>query len=242
MAVLLESDDKNDNTADETLYAPVYLRMPLTTWLMPNFELRVEDLSHPGTRIFFANVNPEEALREAVVSVCSWLYTLQDVPLNVQNVRLVLRNMPGVAYTTGSYTHKEIHFALSHIENSATRARDEIRGVLTHEMVHCFQYNSKGTCPGGLIEGIADWVRLNAGLGPPHWTEGRGRKWDAGYESTAYFLSWIEAQSGRGTIRNLNLGLEDRQYSDAVFQDLTGSSIQDLWRLYRLDLETRGVV
>lgn len=81
MAVLLESDDKNDNTADETLYAPVYLRMPLTTWLMPNFELRVEDLSHPGTRIFFANVNPEEALREAVVSVCSWLYTLQDVPL-----------------------------------------------------------------------------------------------------------------------------------------------------------------
>ena len=35
------------------------------------------------------------------------------------------------------------------------RARHEIQGVLTHEMVHCFQYNAKETCPGGLIEGIA---------------------------------------------------------------------------------------
>jgi len=43
--------------------------------------------------------------------------------------------MPGVAYTIGSRTHKEIHFSLNHIDNSAIRATDEIRGVLTHEMV-----------------------------------------------------------------------------------------------------------
>lgn len=45
----------------------------------------------------------------------------------------------------------------------------EIKGVLVHEMVHTMQFNGKGTCPGGLIEGIADWVRLRAGLSPPHW-------------------------------------------------------------------------
>jgi hypothetical protein len=28
-------------------------------------------------------------------------------------------------------------------------------GVLVHEIVHCYQYDAKGTCPGGLIEGIA---------------------------------------------------------------------------------------
>lgn len=38
-------------------------------------------------------------------------------------------------------------------------------GVCVHEMVHCWQWNAKGTCPGGLIEGIADYVRLRSGLG-----------------------------------------------------------------------------
>jgi hypothetical protein len=63
--------------------------------------------------------------------------------------------MPGVAHATGTAHNKEIHFSLDYIANSASRARDEIRGVLTHETVHCFQYDAKGSCPGGLIEGIA---------------------------------------------------------------------------------------
>lgn len=63
--------------------------------------------------------------------------------------------MDGVAYTTGSHTEKEIHFSLDHIKNSKSRAKEEIEGVLTHEVVHCFQHNGKGTVPGGLIEGIA---------------------------------------------------------------------------------------
>ncbi|KZT08554.1 plant basic secretory protein [Laetiporus sulphureus 93-53] len=207
---------------------------------MPNLDLRVEDVSHPGSRLFLENVSPADALRDAVATVNNWLYTLQDAPTNVQNVLLVLRPMPGVAYSTGSHTHKEIHLSAGHVQNNATRVRDEIRGVLTHEMVHCYQYNAKGTCPSGLIEGIADWVRLHAGLAPPHWKEGRGTKWDAGYESTAYFLEWIEQQSGRGTVRNLNLGMKDVPYKESIFKDLTGSSVDELWRLYKLDLETRA--
>ena len=64
--------------------------------------------------------------------------------------------MPGVAHTLGSDIFKEIHFSLDHIVNSAPRARDEILGVLTHEVVHCFQFTGKGaSCPGGLTEGVA---------------------------------------------------------------------------------------
>ena len=44
------------------------------------------------------------------------------------------------------------------------------------------------TCPGGLIEGIADWVRLRAGLGAKHWKQEADGKWDAGYQHTGYFL------------------------------------------------------
>lgn len=74
---------------------------------------------------------------------------------SVETILLVLRPMDGVAYTTGSETAKEVHFACQHIVNCADRCADEIRGVMVHEIVHCYQYNCQGTCPGGLIEGIA---------------------------------------------------------------------------------------
>jgi Peptidase of plants and bacteria len=63
--------------------------------------------------------------------------------------------MEGVAHACGTDKHKEIHFSLDYIKKVEARARDEIKGVLTHEVVHCFQYNGKGHCPGGLIEGVA---------------------------------------------------------------------------------------
>jgi hypothetical protein len=75
--------------------------------------------------------------------------------ISVQEIRLVCRRMDGVAYTTGSHTHKEIHLSVEHVSNSRDRAEHEVRGVLVHEVVHCFQYNGRGTAPGGLIEGIA---------------------------------------------------------------------------------------
>lgn len=69
---------------------------------------------------------------------------------------LVLRPMPGqVAYTFGTSGYKEMHFSLDHVVNSKSRAKEEILGVLTHEMVHCFQYNGQGQTPHGMIEGIA---------------------------------------------------------------------------------------
>jgi hypothetical protein len=74
----------------------------------------------------------------------------------VEKITLVFRPMPGVAHTFGSDLFKEIHFSLDHVQNSASRARDEILGVLTHEVVHCFQHTGKGVhCPGGLVEGVA---------------------------------------------------------------------------------------
>lgn len=74
---------------------------------------------------------------------------------SVKEILLVLKPMPGVAHTFGSPSEKEIHFSLDYIKRCKNRARDEIMGVLVHEVVHCYQYNAEGTCPGGLIEGIA---------------------------------------------------------------------------------------
>ncbi len=145
--------------------------------------------------------------------------------------------MSGVAYTTGSDLdgdHKEIHFSLDYINGiSSARQKDEIQGVLVHEMVHCWQWNAVGTAPGGLIEGIADFVRLKAGLSPPHWKKEGGGQWDAGYQHTGYFLEWIESTRGRGSVRMINHALKDKKYQeDDFWEQLFGKKVGLLWKEY----------
>jgi hypothetical protein len=81
--------------------------------------------------------------------------------------------------------HKEYHLSSSYLSNlNPTAISREIQGVTTHELVHVFQFNGMGTCPVGVTEGIADWVRLDGGKGAAHWKEGCGERWDQGYEAT----------------------------------------------------------
>ncbi|KDR85566.1 hypothetical protein GALMADRAFT_218663 [Galerina marginata CBS 339.88] len=216
---------------------PAPVPPPPRPWPLPKLLLRIDDLDHEGTDIFLGAVNPKVALQEAVLASFKWLYTPTTVPRNVRQILLVLRSMDGVAFTFGTQSHKEIHFSLDYIKSSASRARDEIMGVLVHEVVHCFQHNGHDTSPGGLIEGIADFVRLREGLSPPHWKRTAGDKWDAGYEKTAYFLDWIEGRYGVGTIRELNEWMKDNEYHHRVFKELTGRPVHKLWKLYCKVLE-----
>lgn len=198
--------------------------------------LRVEGLNHEGAAIFFDHFR-RDVLQSAVEASYTWLYTPLTAPTHVKQITLVLRSFDGVAYTSGSDTDKEIHLSLDYIVSSVSRAQDEILGVLIHEVVHCYQYNAKDTCPGGFIEGIADFVRLNAGYAPPHWKVSAGDRWDAGYDTTAYFLDWIEKRCGKGTVRKLNAYMKDTTYDAQIFVTITGDSVDTLWGLYCEHLE-----
>lgn len=115
----------------------------------------------------------------------------------------------------------------------SSRQKEELQGVLVHEMVHCWQWNAYGTAPGGLIEGIADFVRLKAGLAPPHWKKERRDNWDQGYQHTGYFLEWIETQYGEGSIRRVNEALMNKRYDEEVFwTKLFSKGVKDLWSEY----------
>ena len=82
---------------------------------------------------------------------------------------------------------------------------------------------------------MQDWVRLQAGLGPPHWKRSPGDKWDAGYEATAYFLDWIEGRYGHGTVQELNESMKDVEYDERIFKVTTGRRVAKLWKLYCAD-------
>ncbi|KAL1856742.1 hypothetical protein Plec18170_003713 [Paecilomyces lecythidis] len=228
----------------------------------PTLRLHIQDLRHPAATAFLRLVPDITAVLEtALADIIHHLYTppkhtSRDNNHNSNNnnnnkpipsfsptvpptrsVTVILRDFSGVAYTTGTdldNDHKEIHFSLSYIRTASTYPdpRKELAGVLTHELVHCYQHttppspspsslpspsdNSQSPTndslrpPGGLIEGIADFVRLKAHLDPPHWKRpasatDRPDRWDAGYQHTAFFLAWLEdVRVGTGAIGLLN--------------------------------------
>lgn len=248
----------------------------------PKLRLHVETLRHPATASFLVLI-PDIAstLDTALHNIVKYLYS---TPLNApsdeafqrkiqppsfspsipptRSVTLHLRDIDGVAYTTGTELdddHKEIHLSLPYVQHCTTLAKPlhELVGVLTHELVHCYQHSSPLDSvnkedakiphpPGGLIEGIADFVRLKAGLEPPHWkkpqsAKERAEKWDAGYQNTAYFLAWIEdVRVGRGAVGMLNdrllrvgyVGEKEEDSGVGFWQSLFGAEVAELWEEY----------
>ncbi|CAI7628233.1 unnamed protein product [Penicillium glandicola] len=208
----------------------------------PKLRLHVQELRHPASSAFLALIpDVGTTLDKALANIIQYLYTSPPESKNThrptftpsipptRSVTVFLRDYSGVAYTTGTElddAHKEIHVSLPYIQHctSGPSAKDdplhELVGVLTHELVHCYQHtaplsssednNNIPRPPGGLIEGIADFVRLKAGLEPPHWKRPlsaaeRPPKWDMGYQHTAYFLAWLEdIRVGRGAVGMLN--------------------------------------
>lgn len=204
--------------------------------------LEIRDLSSAGAQDFLRAIASGSIVDEYVRVVLRLLYVPGFSVPPTRSVTLVIRPMPGLAYTTGKdidEDHKEIHLSTNYISHvSHDRRRLEILGVLTHELVHCFQWNAEGTAPVGLTEGIADWVRLNCGLAPPHWHRKADGEWDAGYEHTAYFLDYLEERFGYGTVRRINQSLKQGKYVERTFwSKMFHCSVKKLWDDYSKWLE-----
>lgn len=131
--------------------APVVKPFPL-----PKLRLQINDLAHAGSAIFLSAVDASSVLASGVQTVLRTLYGSPDSkdsnPPQTRSVTLILRDMDGVAYTTGSdldSDHKEIHFSLRYIAgiNPASRQTHEITGVLVHELVHCCKFSRAKRSP-----------------------------------------------------------------------------------------------
>ncbi|KAI3116777.1 hypothetical protein CBS147333_401 [Penicillium roqueforti] len=130
----------------------------------PKLRLHVEDLRHPASSAFLAFI-PDLAstLDRALANIIKHLYTSPPKSENphrpiftpsippTRSVTVFLRDYSGVAYTTGTElddAHKEIHVSLPYIQHctSGPSAKEdplhELVGVLTHELVHCYQHTA----------------------------------------------------------------------------------------------------
>ncbi|XP_065872676.1 uncharacterized protein [Euphorbia lathyris] len=147
---------------------------------------------------------------------------------NIQQVKLFIDDMDGVAYATNN----EIHFSAKYIGSYSGDLKKEFSGVIYHEMTHIWQWNGNGQAPGGLIEGIADYIRLKANYIPSHWVKpGQGDRWDQGYDVTARFLEYCN-EIRNGFVAELNKKMRSG-YSDRYFVDLLNKSVDQVWRDYK---------
>jgi len=161
-----------------------------------------------------------------------WQTFAQSSPADRRNtditISLSVESMSGLAYSSAD----QIHLSAEYVANYQGDVKREITGVLYHEVTHSLQWNGKGAGPTGLIEGIADYIRLAAGLAPSNWPKpGSGDKWDEGYTVTAYFLQYCDTVTS-GFVAKMNSKLRDG-WDLGFFNDLTGKSVDELWNDYK---------
>lgn len=147
---------------------------------------------------------------------------------NTPKLTLYIEKIEGTAYSSNDI----IRVNTDYIERFSGDVRKEITGILYHEVVHSFQWNGNGQAPVGLIDGIADFVRMKAGYVPGYWNQrGAGDRWDQSYDITAWFLDYCN-DLRNGFVAELNKKMRNG-YSDNFFFELLGKTVDQLWSEYK---------
>jgi hypothetical protein len=108
--------------------------------------------------------------------------------------------------------------------------------VITHEVMHIVQ-DYKGYEPGWLTEGIADYARYKFGINnnAANWKLPEYKStqnYTDAYRVTARFLVWIEKNYNANAVKSLDEQMRKHTYTDASWQQLTGKSLDELWKTY----------
>lgn len=144
---------------------------------------------------------------------------------------------------------------LSGWRRDKTGVRNRLEALIMHELVHCYQHHAPSpktdAPPRGLVEGIAEFVALKGGYlsalerkNRPRWSKQLSKRWDIGYENTAYFLEWLEnVRVGQGAVSRINdrlyrsgytgtdTGGEDKS-GEAFWKGLFETTAEELWEEY----------
>lgn len=128
----------------------------------------------------------------------------------------------------------------------------EARGSVVHEMVHVVQNygrtrrsNPNATrTPGWLVEGIADYIRWFLYEPETKGAEITSRnlsraRYDASYRITGNFLNWVTERYDPEIVRKLNIAAREGNYTESLWKDTTGKTLQQLGDEWRQHHETR---
>ncbi|XP_059652952.1 uncharacterized protein LOC132300042 [Cornus florida] len=188
--------------------------------------------------IIFTNEIGLDYTRQTLPSATAFIWNLFQQTTeadrkSVQRVSLFIDELdPPYAGAAAIAYNNKINVSAVYIQGFSGDRKREFTGIVYHEMTHIWQWNGNGNANGGLIEGIADFVRLKADLAPAHWRQaGEGDKWDEGYDVTARFLDYCEGLRS-GFVAELNKKLRN-SYDVGFFVELLGKTVDQLWSDYK---------
>jgi hypothetical protein len=141
-----------------------------------------------------------------------------------QEIKLVFKKELKVpAYASGNTITISADWAQKHPDDF---------GCVIHELTHVIQqYPNQRGKPGWLVEGIADYIRFwkyEPEVPRPRVDKEKASYRDS-YRTTAAFLAWITWKYDKRIVRKLDKALREGTYSDAIFGDVTGRSLDALW-------------
>ena len=117
----------------------------------------------------------------------------------------------------------------------------EARGSVVHELVHVVQNYGRARRtnpnaarpPGWLVEGIPDYIRWflyepqTKGAEITRRNLGNAR-YDASYRVSGNFLDWVGRTHDKDIVRKLNAAAREGNYSETLWKDWTGKTVQEL--------------
>jgi len=223
----------------------------------PVIIINVEDQKHLGAQVFNESVpSPEAFILECVNDVVGNLFSQDQLKRgefqDVDTITFSVKSMKAKAAKGGNFEHIKIGFSQEYIAEkyesdgkSDEEILFELKGVLYHELTHGYQYTpkkaggyKKGTDHFSIIEGVADFVRIDLGQ------HKRGRKagghWTDGYTTTGYFLEYLSKKYGEDFIFQFNQSAEelekwtwDQGLSWTIGETV---SVKELWEEYQLQI------
>jgi hypothetical protein len=208
-----------------------------------------------GSTIFHNAIpDPAVMMREQILAIVKQLYSDNlDPRVTFTRLNLQLDNDPTeVAWKAGDAPQITISVGAQYIASffhkngdSLDLVNKEVRGILSHEGTHAYQWNPKncGAYDGSsvfwaFIEGEADGVRAELTNWTPTRHPVRGGTWNGGYNTTGFFLAWCQDHKKPTFLIELNHAARDLPTFtwDAAFQQILGEGVQQAWNEYQATL------
>jgi hypothetical protein len=114
----------------------------------------------------------------------------------------------------------------------------EAAGAVVHEMVHIVQQYRRARGPnrnpGWMVEGVADYIRwflyepenLRPRVDPAR------HKYTDSYRITGAFLNYLVKHKDEKLVEKFNAAMREGRYSEDLWKEFTGKTVDDLWADY----------
>ncbi|KZN44939.1 basic secretory protein-like protein [Pseudoalteromonas luteoviolacea] len=236
-------------------------------WKKPQVDFVDVDPQTQGSILFKRIISdPSGHMANRCVDVAKILYSDPIESNRFRNLRFELRAKDHwgnefVAYKMGEDGSGEMTIVVSttHLANlyrdngnSDAAIRDEIDGILFHEVTHGYNNSpltrdsyGDGKAFWAYTEGLADAVRIGEGFHKtrqPNVTD--PKKWLGGYTTTGFFLHYVRVTHDPEFLYKFNKTAKDLgNYTwsfDSAFRSILGRGVDDLWQEYANFINSGG--